>query len=69
MAKQIKRDTTAKQSALKNGGQVPTKRIDSIRKANPAMGKAIGKPYKGSGGMDTYGNDASDKIKVALRKK
>lgn len=69
MAKQIKRDSTVKQSVLKNAGQVPTKRIDSIRKANPAMGRAIGKPYKGSGGMDTYGNDASDKIKGALRKK
>lgn len=54
---------------LKNSGLVPKSKIDSINKANPRMGAAIGKPYKGSGGMDTYGDDASDKIKLALRKK
>jgi hypothetical protein len=55
------------QSSLKSHGQVATRRIDSIRKANPAMGRAIGKPYKGSGGMDTYGDDASDKIRASLK--
>lgn len=59
----------ATQSVLKGGKQIPTRRVDSIRKVNPAAGRAIGKPYKGSGGMDTYGPDASDKIKTTLKKK
>ena len=56
------------QSVLKGGKQIPTRKIDSVRKANPAMGNAIGKPYKGSGGMDSYGADASDKIKKVVKK-
>lgn len=47
-------------------GEVSTRRVDSIKKANPALGKVIGKPYKGSGGMDSYGPDASDAIKKGL---
>lgn len=54
-------------SVLKSGGEVPTSRIDSIRKANPAASRAIGKGYKGSGGMTTYGDDASDIIKSQLK--
>lgn len=50
-------------------GEVPTRRIDSIKKANPGAGKLIGGGYKGSGGMTTYGRDQSDVIKAALKKK
>jgi len=63
-----KRDTT-NYSVLKQGGQVPTRRVDSIKKANPALGRVIGKPSKGSGGMKTYGDDASDAIKAGLKGK
>lgn len=67
MAKKNPTDTT-RYSALKTGGKIPTRKIDSVKKANPFMGKAIGKPYKGSGGMDTYGDDASDVIKKVIKK-
>lgn len=55
------------QSVLKGGQQVPTAKVDSIRKANPKLGSTINKPYKGSGGMDTYGPNDSDKIRAALK--
>ncbi len=81
MAKQqMKRDTLPQlnikanrmpgpQSILNTGATVPTRKIDSVRKANPKVGGMIGKPYKGSGGMDTYGPDASDKIRAVIKTK
>ncbi len=67
--KPVAKKVVEKKSVLKTGGTVPTRKIDSIRQANPKLGASIGKPYKGSGGMDTYGDDASDKIKRALKPK
>jgi hypothetical protein len=55
--------------SVTKSGEVPTRKIDSMRRANPALGRAIGKPGKGSGGMDTYGPEASDWIKKGLKKK
>lgn len=77
MKKQTKSDTTKKvrvgnknnMSALKPGGEVATRRVDSIKKANPQLGRVIGKPGVGSGGMATYGAAASDAIKAGLSKK
>jgi len=64
MAK-TKKDSTS----VTRSGEVATRRIDSMKKANPMLGKAIGKPYTGSGGKKTYGADASDAIKAGLKKK
>jgi len=63
-----KRDTT-NYSVLKAGGQVPTRKIDSMKRANPNLGRVIGKPSTGSGGMKTYGDNASDAIKAGLKGK
>lgn len=65
MAKTVKRDSTS----VTKSGEVATRRIDSMRKVNPSLGRAIGKPYVGSGGKKTYGPDASDAIKAGLKKK
>jgi hypothetical protein len=79
MAKSIKKLPTVKITATRlskaqpqsvtRSGQVPTSKIDSIRKANPAASQQMGKPYKGAGGMSTYGDRGSDVIKGALKKK
>lgn len=63
----IKGDTT-KYSILKSGAQVPTRKIDSIKKANPAAGKMIGSGGK-QYGATRYGEQASDVIKGALKRK
>lgn len=49
-------------------GQVATSRVDSMKRANPALGRVIGKPGTGSGGRATYGPDQSDAIKAGLAK-
>ena len=64
-----KRPKTVQQTSVTKSGEVPTRRIDSLKKANPALGKVIGNGYKGSGGKTTYGDDASDAIKAGLKKK
>lgn len=58
----IKKDSTS----VTRFGEVPTKKIDSMNKANPKLGRAIGIPYIGTGGKKTYGPDASDAIKSGL---
>lgn len=65
--KEVKISAKSPKSTLKSGGDVPTRRIDSLKRANPALGKVIGKGSKGSGGMTTYGDDASDAIKKGLK--
>jgi len=76
MAK-MKQDTTKKKAVNmqnSNGksvtrfGEVANSRIDSMKKANPALGKAIGEGYKNSGGGKSYGYAASDAIKAGLKK-
>lgn len=64
----IKGDTT-NFSVLKSGAQVPTRKIDSIKKANPTLGKAIGKASKDKYGNNWYGDVASDAIKSGLKGK
>lgn len=65
--KEVKITAKSPKSVLKSGGEVSTRRIDSIKRANPAAARAIGKGFKGSGGMTTYGDDASDVIKSQLK--
>ena len=62
-----KRIPKSNPQSVTRSGQVATSKIDSIKKANPAAGRLIGKGYKGSGGMTTYGDDSSDVIKNALK--
>ena len=49
-------------------GEVSKRKIDSVRKANPAAGRLIGKGSKDSGGMTRYGPEASDVIKKTVKK-
>ena len=58
----------ANTSVLSGGGEVKSAKVDSMKKANPALGKVIGSGYKGSGGKTTYGADASDAIKAGLKR-
>ncbi len=61
-------DPVVRKSSVQ-GKEVPTSRIDSARKANPALSRAIGKPSKGWSGTDTYRDSQADLINSALRKK
>ena len=60
---------TKKRKSVVQGKEVPTARIDSARKANPALNRALGKPGKGSGGMDEYRDSKADLVNSALRRK
>lgn len=48
-------------------GSVKNSQLDSIRKANPALGRKIGKPIANS--QDRYGSSQSDLIKSAIKPK
>lgn len=50
-------------------GSVSNKSLDSIRSANPKLGKMIGKPISKSGELAQYGTSQSDLIKSALKPK
>ena len=63
--KTTKRDSTS----VTNKGEVSARKIDSIRKANPAAARAIGKGYRDSGNKVRYGADQSDAIRAALKKR
>jgi hypothetical protein len=58
-----------KASSVVQGKQIPSSRIDSARKANPALNRALGTNNKGSGGMDTYRDSKADLINSALKRK
>lgn len=51
------------------GKEVPTSRIDSARRANPALNRALGKAGKNSGGMDEYRDSKADLVNAALKRK
>ena len=55
--------------ATVQGKQVAKSRVDSARKANPGLNKALGKVSKGSGGMDNYRDGQADLVNAALRGK
>jgi len=61
-------DPVVRKSSVQ-GKEVPTSRIDSARKANPAFNRALGPATKGSGGMDTYRDAKADLINSALKGK
>lgn len=50
-------------------GEVANKSLDSLRSANPKLGKLIGKPAVKNGEQGQYGASQSDLIKSALKKK
>lgn len=54
--------------ATVQGKQVAKSRIDSARRANPALNKALGKAAKGSGGMDNYRDSKADLVNAALKR-
>ena len=56
-----------KKTVVTRQGEVPARKVDSLKRAGYA--KAIGSGYKGSGGKTTYGDDASDAIKAGLSRK
>lgn len=66
-ANPIKRQSPDRPVALYPKGTVPKSKVDSLRKVG--YGSVIGKPFKGTGGMDTYGANDSDVIKRALKPK
>jgi hypothetical protein len=53
-------------SVVQGMGEVPKSRVDSARRANPALNRALGKAGKGSGGMDEYREGKADLVKSAL---
>ena len=50
-------------------GEVKNKSLDSIRSANPSLGRAIGKPFAKAGQQAQYGANQSDLIKQAIKPK
>ena len=56
-------------SVLKSGGEVPSSKIDSMRKANPKLSQAIGPAKKNRQNKDWYGDDQSDMIRAGLKRK
>lgn len=58
---------TSRKKAVVQGKEVAKSRIDSARKANPALNRALGAAAKGSGGMDTYRDSKADLVNAALR--
>lgn len=50
------------------GKEVASSRIDSARKANPALSKALGAPQKSRGGQDSYRDSKADLVNAALKR-
>jgi hypothetical protein len=55
------------EKSLTRKGPVATRRIDSIKRANPALGRVIGKGSKDRYGNTTYGDDSTDAIRAGLK--
>lgn len=54
--------------ATVQGKEVASSRIDSARKANPALNKALGKEQTGRGGMAQYRDSKADMVNSALKR-
>lgn len=48
-------------------GEVKNTQIDSIRRANPSLGRAIGQPSRKPGQQAQFGTNQSDLIKQAIK--
>lgn len=64
----IRGTTPSKKKVVVQGiGEVPKRRVDSARRANPALNRALGKEQKGTGGMGNYREGSADLVKSALK--
>lgn len=64
-----KRPKSVQQTSVTKSGEVPTRRIDSLKRANPQLGRVIGKGSQVPGQKVRYGDASSDAIKAGLAKK
>lgn len=61
--------TVTPKTRLYPSGEVENSKIDSIKRVNPALAKAIGDPFRYAPGYQAqYGTDQSDLIKAALKR-
>lgn len=67
-ARPIKKKMAPSTTRLYPKGEVENSKVDSIKKANPKLGRLIGSPNKGLGKAQ-YGASESDLIKKALKRK